>query len=201
MCAARRNRDAAAAFILAGGKSSRMGADKAQLKLQGRTLLEIAVEKARQVLTTTDIIGPRSKFGPEAVEDIFPNCGPLGGIHAALTHSGCDFNLILAVDTPFVEARFLRFLLEQSRNSGAAVTLARTADGFQPLCAVYRKSFAQVADRALKERRYKIDPLFSQVQMRVIEEAELRQLAFDLAMFENLNTRAEYERAQTRRHG
>ena len=178
-----------------------MGKDKAQLRLQGRTLLEIAVEKARQVAATVGIIGTRSSFGPAAIEDIFPNCGPLGGIHAALTHSSCDLNLVVAVDIPFVEAHFLRFLLKQAQSSGAAVTLARTADGLQPLCAVYRKTLAQMAEQALRERRYKIDALFSQLPTRIIEEAELRQLAFDPAMFENLNTRMEYERAKARYHG
>ena len=200
MCASGPSRNGSA-FILAGGKSSRMGEDKAQLKLQGRTLLEIALEKARQAVATVGIVGPRASFGAAAIEDIFPNCGPLGGIHAALTHSSCDFNLVVAVDTPFVEARFFQFLLQQAQNSGAAVTLARTADGFQPLCAVYRKTFMEVAEIALKEGRYKIDALFPLVQTRIIEEAELRKLAFDPAMFENLNTRMEYERAKVRSHG
>lgn len=200
MCASGPSRNGSA-FILAGGKSSRMGEDKAQLKLQGRTLLEIALEKARQAVATVGIVGPRASFGPASIEDIFPNCGPLGGIHAALTHSSCDFNLVVAVDTPFVEARFFQFLLQQAQNSGAAVTLARTADGFQPLCAVYRKTFMEVAEIALKEGRYKIDALFPLVQTRIIEEAELRKLAFDPAMFENLNTRMEYERAKVRSHG
>jgi molybdenum cofactor guanylyltransferase len=191
----------ACAFILAGGKSSRMGEDKARLQLQGRTLLEIAVEKARQVAGNVDIVGSRAAFGSDAIEDIFPNCGPLGGIHAALTHSRCDFNLILAVDTPFVEARFLRLLVEQAQKASAVATLARTSDGFQPLCAVYHKSFAAVAEKALKEGRYKIDALFAAVKTRIIDEAELRQLAFDPAMFEDLNTREEYERAKTRSHG
>ena len=191
----------AAAFILAGGKSSRMGENKAFLKLRGRTLLEIAVEKARQVVASVDIVGPRANFGPEAIEDIFPDCGPLSGIHAALTHSRRDLNLILAVDIPFVQPEFLYFLLEQARTSPSVVTVARTSDGFQPLCGVYHKNFSQIAEKALADGRYKIDPLFSLVKTRIIDEAEMRQFAFDPAMFQNLNTRAEYQRAITRQNG
>jgi molybdopterin-guanine dinucleotide biosynthesis protein A len=187
-----------AAFILAGGKSSRMGEDKARLKLRGQTLVEIAREKARQVAATVCVVGPRARFGNEAMEDVFPDCGPLAGIHAALAQSDAELNLVLAVDTPFVETRFLSFLLEQAKLSSTDVTLPRTADGFQPLCAVYRKSFCVPAEAALKEGRYKIDALFPQVSLRVIEEAEIRRFAFDPAMFQNLNTRAEYERAKSR---
>src|SRR5262245_25406764 len=188
------------AFILAGGKSSRMGEDKAQLTLHGRALLEIAVDKAREVVADVSVVGPRARFGPDAIEDIFPDCGPLGGIHTALTYSRCDLNLILAVDTPFVEARFLHFILEQARDSRATATVARTNDGLQPLCGVYHKDFGPVAEKALKERRYKIDALFPLVQTRIIEQDELHKFAFDPAMFQNLNTRAEYERAKIRRN-
>jgi molybdopterin-guanine dinucleotide biosynthesis protein A len=185
-----------AAFILTGGKSSRMGEDKARLQLGGQTLLEIAIEKAKAVSTTVGIVGSREKFGVDAIEDVFPNCGPLGGIHAALKHSSWDLNLILAVDTPFVEAAFLPFLAQQAEASKATVTVARTSDGFQPLCAIYRRNFRDMAEIALKEHRYKIDALFSVVKLRVVEEAEMRQFAFSPAMFQNLNTRAEYERAK-----
>jgi molybdopterin-guanine dinucleotide biosynthesis protein A len=187
-----------AAFILAGGKSSRMGENKALLTLDGQTLLEIALGKARQVAAAVTIVGPRARFGNDAIEDIFPNCGPLGGIHAALAQSHADFNLIFAVDTPLVETRFLSFLLEQAKSAAADVTVPRTVDGFQPLCAVYRKSFRASAEAALKEHHYKIDALFPRVSLRVIEQAEMLKFAFDPVMFQNLNTRAEYERAKSR---
>lgn len=175
-----------------------MGENKALLKLDGRTLLEIALEKAREVTAAVSIVGPQANFGDDAIEDLFPDGGPLGGIHAGLTHSQSDLNLMLAVDTPLVEARFLQFLLQQARASGADVTLPRTADGYEPLCAVYRRSFCGVAETALKERRYKIDALFPIVSLRVIEEIEMSRFAFNPAMFQNLNTRAEYERAKSR---
>jgi molybdenum cofactor guanylyltransferase len=187
-----------AGFVLTGGKSSRMGQNKAVLKFHGQTLLEIAVAKAREVALSTKVVGQREKFGRDAIEDIFPNCGPLGGIHAALAQSQHELNLILAVDTPLIEVKFLKFLFEQAESSRAVVTVPRTAEGFQPLCAVYRKAFDGVAERALKRGNYKIDALFLQVETRIIEEAEMRRFAFDPAMFQNLNTREEYERASAR---
>src|ERR1700733_6553877 len=96
-------------FILAGGKSTRMGRDKAFVEYEGRTLLARALEVARSVTPEVYIVGKREKFGRFArvVEDIFPDCGPLAGIHAALRASQTELNLILAVDMPFVSWAFL----------------------------------------------------------------------------------------------
>ncbi|HTC93060.1 MAG TPA: molybdenum cofactor guanylyltransferase [Terriglobales bacterium] len=190
------------AFVLAGGKSSRMGADKAFLKFQRTTLLDRAAGIARLVADKVYISGPREKFGPEALEDVFPNCGPLGGIHAALKSSASELNLVLAVDLPFVEADFLRYLLRQAKaevNAGAPLAVVpRVAQGWQPLCAVYHKDFAEAAEKALREKRYKIDWLFSQVPVRAVEEAEILKAGFSPGMFDNLNTREEFELAQQR---
>jgi phospholipid/cholesterol/gamma-HCH transport system ATP-binding protein len=182
------------AFILAGGKSTRMGADKAFVMLDGQTLLARALELARSVTRDVRIVGDPAKFSSFApvVEDVFPDCGPLGGIHAALRASPTDLNLILAVDTPFVSPALLRYLITRSNNSpAAAVTLVRTNEGSQPLCAVYRPAFADAAEEALHAGRYKIDPLFTSTQTQVIEENELRNAGFSMSMFRNLNTQEE----------
>ena len=185
----------ASAFILTGGKSSRMGADQAFLKMGGKTLLDIARELAAQVCKSVSVVGDRARFGPEAIEDIFPDSGPLGGIHAALSKTTNDLNLVLAVDTPFLDPRFLSWMLDEATSSQAVVTVPKLASGFQPLCAVYRRSFKNVAEEALKSGRFKIDPLYDKVDTRPITDGELKQLAFDSRMFDNLNTRADFDRA------
>jgi molybdopterin-guanine dinucleotide biosynthesis protein A len=184
-----------AGFVLAGGKSSRMGADKAFLELGGKTLLNIALGLAAGVCERVAIVGDRARFGSEAIEDIFPDSGPLGGIHAALTTTKSDLNLVVAVDTPFLEPKFLRWMLHRAATTHSIVTVPRLASGFQPLCAVYRRSFKGFAEAALKNADFKIDPLYAKVRTCPITDAELNQLAFDSRMFDNLNTRAEFERA------
>ena len=180
-----------AAFILAGGNSTRMGSDKAFAPLNGRTLLARMLETARSLTSNVRIIGNSAKYGAFApvVEDIFPGCGPLGGIHAALRSSATDLNLILAVDTPFVSLALLQFLLTRSRNSpGAIVTVAQANGGFQPLCAVYRRQFAEVAEQALRAGRHKIDALFDPASTQIIGEDELESAGFSPNVFRNLNT-------------
>ena len=185
------------AFILAGGKSTRMGADKAFVPLAGRPLLVRALELAHTVTPDVRIVGSAEKFasfGP-VVEDVFRDSGPLGAIHAALRNSSSALNLILAVDVPFVSPAFLQYLLARAQNSAAVVTVVHAAGGWQPLCAVYRREFAEAAEAALRTGHYKIDALFDRVPTEVIEEAELAGAGFSATIFRNLNTLEELEAA------
>lgn len=177
------------AFVLAGGKSTRMGKDKAFVMLDGQTLLDRMLNVARSVAAAVCIVGDRAKFLPFApvVEDVFPGCGPLGGIHAALRSSSTDLNLILAVDVPFLSAEFLQFVITKSR-CGAMVTVAQTSAGWQPLCAVYRRQFADLAEKCLRAGIYRIDGLFLPATTSVVDEEELRVAGFSPKLFHNLNT-------------
>ena len=184
-------------FVLAGGKSSRMGpnTDKAFLDFHGQTLLERALTVAGMVCDRVTIVGDpgrfakygSSEYGP-VVADIFPGCGPLAGIHAALVSSPAELNLMLAVDMPFVSSELLAFLFAAAENNDAVITVPRSGKGLQPLCAVYRREFSPVAEQALRAGKYKIDAAFSSVSVRVIEEAELAAAGFSERSFFNVNT-------------
>ena len=225
-----------AAFVIAGGQSSRMGRDKAFLTLGGSTLLERALAVARCVSPEVTIVGPREKFAAygSVIEDVYGGQGPLAGIHAALSGSACELNLIIGVDTPFLDPKFVHYLVQQARTSGATVTVPvtcvvspesrvpregllhpvsppRSASGqapagearvgqppggqAQPLCAVYRREFAAVAENALRQGRNPIIPLFAGVTTREIGDVEMQELAFDPRMFDNLNTPEEWDQA------
>jgi molybdopterin-guanine dinucleotide biosynthesis protein A len=188
-------------FILAGGKSTRMGTDKAFVEYEGRTLLARALDLARSVASDVWIVGSKEKFAAFApvVEDVFCDCGPLGGIHAALLGSSTDLNLMLAVDMPFVSRAFLQYLITQARSAPDAAVIVPSSDGRrQPLCAIYRREFAAVAERALRTRQNRIDRLFDEVRTRVIEQEELEGAGFSPSLFRNLNTPEELE-AERRR--
>jgi molybdenum cofactor guanylyltransferase len=186
------------AFVLAGGQSTRMGRDKAFVTFEGRTLLARALDLTHSVSSDVRIVGDRDKFGEIApvVEDIFAGCGPLGGIHAALRSSSADLNLIVAVDMPLLTPDLLRYLVERARESAAIVTAPHCGGGNQPLCAVYRRVFADAAELALKEGHLKIDALFANESTQVIAEDELRAKGFSSGIFRNLNTPDELARAQ-----
>lgn len=177
-----------------------MGQDKAFLELGGRTLLTHALELAKATTGNVWIVGSKEKFAAfgEVVEDIFPGHGPLGGIHRALTSSQTKVNLILAVDMPFLQSEFLSYLVDLARDCTAAVVVPSAERGLQPLCAVYRRDFAEVAERSLVAGKNKIDRLFAEVETRVIKHEELERNGFSDEMFRNLNTELDWQDARQR---
>ena len=191
------NVDDVTAFILAGGKSIRMGKDKAFLEFKGRILLARALELAAGVAKNVRIVGDPSKFAAfgRVIEDIYCEHGPLGGIHAALLSSSTELNLMLAVDLPLVEPNFLKYLVSVARDANAVVTVPRASDGLQPLCAVYRRGFAEVAEQSLAQGKNKIDALFAAVETRILGQEELSGAGFSGRMFNNLNTPEEFQKA------
>jgi molybdopterin-guanine dinucleotide biosynthesis protein A len=192
-------------FILAGGKSSRMGpnTDKAFLDFHGQSLLDRALAVAGMVCDRVTIVGDPARFAKvgsskyvPVVADIFPGCGPLAGMHTALTHSPAELNLMLAVDMPFVTRELLAFVFATAEASDAVITVPRTSRGFQPLCAVYRRDFSTVAEQALLVGKYKVDAAFSGVPVRAIEENELAAAGFSEQNFFNVNTPQDRQAAE-----
>jgi molybdopterin-guanine dinucleotide biosynthesis protein A len=135
--------DAACGFVLAGGRSSRMGRDKALVELQGRPLLEIALATLRAAGLPARIAGRRTPFAgpnpvipnqlPEPIPDLIPESGPLGGIHAALSASTARWNLFLPVDMPLMPPSLLRCLLDRAELTAAPVTVVLLNGRLEPL--------------------------------------------------------------------
>ncbi|MGC2184146.1 MAG: molybdenum cofactor guanylyltransferase [Terriglobales bacterium] len=193
-----RDVDSVSGFVLAGGKSARMGQDKAFMHFGGRTLLTHALQLVTSAAGSARIVGSAAKFaafGP-VIEDIYPGQGPLAGIHAALAGTHTELNLIVAVDMPFLLPELLSHLVAQARRTPALVVVPAAGGGLQPLCAVYRQAFAEVAERSLRAEENKIDRLFSQVKTQVIEQGDLERNGFTEEMFRNLNTEQDWQEAK-----
>ncbi len=177
--------------MLAGGKSSRMGQDKALLELDGETLAARALRKLRCVCAEVAIAGgaaDRARFG-RVIEDVRPGLGPLGGIVSALEQTAHEWNLFLAVDMPFVPDAALRRLL-LAAGGPAAVALA-VADGrVQPLCGVYSR-------RALPGLRAELQAGRLKVKDAVASLGDVAYVPFEkLDWFRNVNTPAEFAEAR-----
>ena len=191
-------------FLIAGGKSSRMGADKAFLDFGGQTLLDRALGVMGAVCGRVAIVGNPARFAEykssdyAVVADIFPGCGPLAGIHAALVHSSAELNLMLAVDMPFVAAELLGFLFAAAESNDAVITVPRTSKGLQPLCAVYRREFCDIAEHGLRAGKYKIDAAFAGVAVHMIDQGELAAAGFAERCFFNVNTQEDLRQAEGR---
>jgi molybdopterin-guanine dinucleotide biosynthesis protein A len=175
-----------------------MGKDKAFLIMGGQTLLRRALALARTVAREVRIVGSREKFESfgSVVEDVFTDCGPLAGIHAALRATTSDLNLVLAVDLPFLTPEFLSYVVEAAKQSKSPATVALTGSNWQSLCGVYRKEFADVAENALREGKLRLDSLLATANASVIGEGELSRAGFSTEMFRNINTAEEFAEAE-----
>jgi molybdenum cofactor guanylyltransferase len=154
---------AAEAFVLAGGRSTRMGQDKALLQVAGVSLLEHALDKLRALgaFATPRIVGARpdlSSYAP-VVPDLHPGCGPLSGIEAALAATTQPLNLFLPVDLPLLPAGLLGWMLRRAEITGALATVPRVNGRPQPLCAVYHRDLLAGVTASLAAGNYKVMPV------------------------------------------
>jgi molybdopterin-guanine dinucleotide biosynthesis protein A len=143
-----------AAFVLAGGRSSRMGSDKALLPFRGRTLVEHVMAQVDSVISNVTLVGDSSRyidFRYPVTEDRFEGCGPLAGIHAALAITNCEWNLILACDMPEITPQFLNQLMERAESGCADAVIPVPPGGVpEPLCAAYQRRCVGVIANALR---------------------------------------------------
>lgn len=131
-----------------------MGRDKALLPFKGRTLVECVAAEVHAVTGNVTLVGDVSRhsyLSYPVIEDIFPGRGPLSGIHAALTASRAEWNLIVACDMPDVTSDFLRKVLDRAESGGADAVLPAGPSGLpEPLCAAYRRRSLEVIADALE---------------------------------------------------
>lgn len=128
----------AAGFVLAGGRSSRMGSDKALVQLAGLPLVAHALEILRSAGVPGAIAGSTSTMEEYApvIQDIEPGRGPLGGVCAALRSTSARHAIFLSVDSPFIPASLIRYLLHHACVTRAAVTVPSVAGHAQTFPAV-----------------------------------------------------------------
>jgi molybdopterin-guanine dinucleotide biosynthesis protein A len=182
----------AAGFVLAGGRSSRMGQEKALLTLGGERLVERGIRKLKEICAEVAIAGGTeelARFG-RVIRDKSPGCGPLGGIVSALEQSSFAWNLFLPVDAPFLPVSALKALLVMAGGSPSVCVMARVEGLTQPLCAVYSRRALGVLQEELAAGRWKVTS--------AIEAAgPVKFMDFENARwFANLNTPEEFAEAE-----
>lgn len=186
-------------FVLAGGASRRMGRNKANLVLEGKTMLERQIGLLRAVCRTAVVVGPPDSFPGLDVPvyaDEVPSRGPLGGICSGLMHTRSEYNLFLSCDMPYLQARFLGWLIEQAIEHQADATVPRARDGRHPLCAVFRRRALAAIRYRLASGQDKVRGLFPKVSSRVLPWTEIARAGFSARFFGNVNTPEDYELAR-----
>lgn len=174
-------------ILLTGGKSRRMGTDKASLPFGAGTLLTVQLEKFR-ALGITDV--RISGYGDGMIPDDVPGCGPLGGLAACLKRIRGGCALVLSIDVPLVPEAVLRGLIEAHTGG---VTLLRHGERSEPLIAVYDAALGETADRLLCAGKRAVWSLLDEAGCRILDTDA------DERCFLNCNTPEDYQKAlQTR---
>ena len=180
------------AAILAGGQATRFGGvDKGALIVEGRTILERQVTELSAL--TTDLIIVGGLGAPpigRSIADVVPGCGPLGGLHAALTAARGNAVFVVACDMPYITSAFAGYLLDLARH--ADIVVPQTEDGYHPLCAVYTRRCLEAVARRLADRRLKMADLMLDVPTRVVPVEELDRFGDRHRLLANVNTPAEH---------
>lgn len=184
------------AVLLAGGKSKRMGKDKLALCQNGKTVLESACERFSAIFDNVAISVDSPDRYPETpfehIVDIYKDCGPLAGLHAALSTAKEDGIFLCAADLPFSSPELAQKLISMADGYDICVTTDK--DGkFEPLFAYYRKSVLPTAERLLQSGVYKMTALYAQSRVRTVTPEELAGFWSERA-FENMNYPEDYLR-------
>lgn len=176
-------------IILVGGKSRRMGRDKAFLEVGDRPLVAPVIELFRENFSRVVLVGDRpgrfSGFGLPVVPDTYPGSS-LGGLHAGLAHARTNHIFVASCDMPFPCQPLLRYLC--SLRAGSDVVVPKGAGGYEPLFAVYSRNCLGPMERHLESGRLNIRSIYPHVRVRDVGSAELERLDPAGTCFVNVNT-------------
>ncbi|MFQ5657831.1 MAG: molybdenum cofactor guanylyltransferase [Candidatus Methylomirabilales bacterium] len=183
--------------ILAGGKSTRMGRNKAVLEIGGKRLIDRLVDGLQgifpEVIIVANTPGLYDYLGVRVVPDLIPGKGSLGGIYTAAAEASHPWAYVMACDMPFFNSPLIRYLASLTTDWDAVVPYT---DDWEPLYALYAKACLPAMERLVRSDDLKISRFFPSVRVRRVDRAEIRP--YDpqgLSLF-NMNTPEEFARAE-----
>jgi len=184
------------AIILAGGKSRRMGLNKAFLKYGDTTFIEHQVMMLRkifdEIILSANDENAYAGLKLTIVSDVIPEKGPLSGICAGLSRAKSSHAFVIACDMPFINEKLILYL--KSQINGYDVVVPKTSRGLEPMHAFYSKNCIPPMYHCLEEGRLRIVDFFSEVKVKVVDEKEFAGLDASLQSLINLNTPDEYKK-------
>jgi molybdopterin-guanine dinucleotide biosynthesis protein A len=191
-------------YVMAGGGSTRFGLDKARAELNGETMLARMCGLVKDVTGSVSVVAPFGRYGDSGervVDDNWPGEGPLGGIITALMDAHARNHqpawcLMVGCDMPFLTREWLKYLVDRTLASGAAVVAPQSTLGLEPLCACWYTGATGKLQYAFEDGVRKVTEAIKRVGVEVVDESDWKR--FDKAgrLFWNMNTPAEYEEAR-----
>jgi molybdopterin-guanine dinucleotide biosynthesis protein A len=188
-------------IILAGGRSSRLGRNKALQVVGGKTLIQWAVDRLHTLSTDIIIATAHGEAIPCAsaaririVADIYPGKGPLAGIYSGLLASSSRRAIVVGCDTPFFSVALLEYMTQTSPVFD--VVVPRVKEKVEPLCAIYSRNCVAPIQELLSQNDLRIIELFPMVKVRYVEEDEIDDFDPEHLSFFNINSQADLDRAR-----
>lgn len=193
MCSSRIND--VTGIILVGGKSRRMGKDKAFLKVSGKPLFERVQEVFCESFEQVILVGDREErfvdYGLPILPDIYPGSA-LGGLYTGLYHASTEYIFVSSCDLPFPSGEVLHHLC--SLRKGYDAVVPTTANGYEPLFALYSKACLEPIKALLDKGDYCAYAYYPQVRVRYVMCNELSRFDRDRKAFMNINTPEEFDK-------
>jgi molybdopterin-guanine dinucleotide biosynthesis protein A len=184
------------AIILAGGKSSRMGKNKAMLKLGNKTLIETICDtvkpKVKNIIIITNTPQEYEFLNYPKFKDVRKKSCPLVGIYTGLLKSETFLNLVIACDLPFISSNFVEFLTENGTDHD--VFAIEDEKGIEPLCAIYSKNCIPFIEKSLNDGEFRVTDFYKNVNAKIVK-FESKENFYNSKIFFNVNTPEEFEKA------
>jgi molybdopterin-guanine dinucleotide biosynthesis protein A len=187
----------ATGFVTAGGRSSRMGRDKAWLQLGQCTMIERIIAALAPITSSIAIIANSDeyrKLGLPIYSDTNVGIGPVEAIRTALVNSPTELAVLVGCDLPFVTPELFAFLIDEATGYEAVVPVGPDAM-IEPLCAVYSTKALWAVTDLIEIGERKVSRLLDRIKTRLVTFDELRSLRGSELFFENVNTPEDYRRA------
>ena len=188
-------------IILAGGKSSRLGQNKALQAIEGKSLIQWVVDRLAILSTEIIIATARGEAIPcssavriRTVADIYPGKGPLGGIYSGLIASSSSRAIVVGCDTPFLSVSLLEYMTQIC--PAFDIVIPRIKNEVEPLCAVYSKNCLAPIQELLERDERQIRKLFSMVKVKYVEDDEINNFDPEHLSFFNINSQDDLDRAR-----
>jgi molybdopterin-guanine dinucleotide biosynthesis protein A len=178
-------------IILAGGKNSRMGTNKAFLKINGVRLIDNILGIYREIfneviIVTNDPLAYIEFTNVVIVTDIYQEKGALGGIYTGLFYASDKYSFVTACDMPSLNKDFILYMIGQTGKHD--IIVPQSSDGVQPLHAIYSQNCLPAIKRLLVADKLKITGFYKEMRLLKITEEKIKQFNQDGLLFLNINT-------------
>ena len=191
------------AIVLAGGKSTRLGVDKALERLDGQTVIERVLARLSLLVADTVIVISQRQAetsylrdsGTKVVVDLYPDRAALGGVYTGLAASSSQYNFAVACDMPFLNTDLIRYMASLAPDYDAVIP--RVDKYIEPLHSIYSRNCLPAMKAVLDGGRLRFVDVFERLKVRYVERDEIDRFDPEHLSFFNINTQADLELART----